>query len=485
MNRLLVKKHFGVNLRSGEPLREQLQARLETFIANCEIGTRIPPERLLEEIIGVSRITIRNALQPLYKNGLISRQGRKGTFVLAKAPAAPAKFHDMAFGMPWVHNTTTTLKLLTYENLPQQQFYWEKVTALFNKTRKNAKIELLWLPLDADIGNLSSYLEKNSVDIFMYSTIYPEKISALASPLPPQLGSFFADPDYIAGILPHGETDLFNYVVPINLSLPMTFWNEALAEKYELPNVRERIRKGELLDMIAEVAPRLPEGFMAADHIWDYVNFCGLAQQNGSLDRVYLLDLMEKMLSVADSGKSFFTRQHHSREAVENFVVGRQLFLNTNIPVLQSCAKPGFSLSGEPFPFQIPNLIYWSGLAITKGCSSVDSAQDFLTFLLSKSAQKLIVDKKKMPPILLSAFKAFAKINYLYEEKNIRKFLRTSIICANPGGVQEQLSYFCTFCIREELHALLSRELSPQDAADNIINKWQDNKRRLSWKNNL
>jgi hypothetical protein len=115
----------------------------------------------------------------------------------------------------------------------------------------------------------------------------------------------------------------------------------------------------------------------------------------------------------------------------------------------------------------------------------VDSAQDFLTFLLSKSAQKLIVDKKKMPPILLSAFKAFAKINYLYEEKNIRKFLQTSIICANPGGVQEQLSYFCTFCIREELHALLSRELSPQDAADNIINKWQDNKRRLSWKNNL
>jgi GntR family transcriptional regulator len=67
------------------PLYQQLADRLRRQIAEgaYRIGDRLPSEDALGEEFGVSRITVRAALDQLSSAGLLRRQRGKGTFVSA------------------------------------------------------------------------------------------------------------------------------------------------------------------------------------------------------------------------------------------------------------------------------------------------------------------------------------------------------------------------------------------------------------------
>src|SRR5207249_5112032 len=71
--------------RSGPPAYAQIEERLAEAITGGDLGAgdRLPPERLLAERFGVSRMTLRQALDSLEHQGLLVRtRGRKGgTFV--------------------------------------------------------------------------------------------------------------------------------------------------------------------------------------------------------------------------------------------------------------------------------------------------------------------------------------------------------------------------------------------------------------------
>lgn len=54
-------------------------------------GDRLPSEPQLCEIFGVSRITIRSAIDLLEREGLVARQQGRGTFVSAEVPDAPSR----------------------------------------------------------------------------------------------------------------------------------------------------------------------------------------------------------------------------------------------------------------------------------------------------------------------------------------------------------------------------------------------------------
>ena len=68
---------------SSDSLYSQLFNRLKRMIENGELttGDRVPAERELAESLKVSRITARQAVDALVKNGLVYRERGKGTFV--------------------------------------------------------------------------------------------------------------------------------------------------------------------------------------------------------------------------------------------------------------------------------------------------------------------------------------------------------------------------------------------------------------------
>jgi len=68
---------------SAQPLYQQLQRALRGAIENGAIGPddALPPERDLAEMLGVSRITVRKAIDELVDDGLLIRKQGSGTFV--------------------------------------------------------------------------------------------------------------------------------------------------------------------------------------------------------------------------------------------------------------------------------------------------------------------------------------------------------------------------------------------------------------------
>jgi GntR family transcriptional regulator of arabinose operon len=75
------------------PLYKQVLNYLETYIVSGKIqaGTRLPTEAELRKALGVSRVTIRQALNSAVEAGLVVRKAGKGTFVAQNNATPPAE----------------------------------------------------------------------------------------------------------------------------------------------------------------------------------------------------------------------------------------------------------------------------------------------------------------------------------------------------------------------------------------------------------
>jgi GntR family transcriptional repressor for pyruvate dehydrogenase complex len=76
----------------GRSVAEELAARLEHMIFEGELpaGSRLPPERELQVSLGVSRVSVREALHHLQLKGLIDRRPGRGTVIVAPDRSARA-----------------------------------------------------------------------------------------------------------------------------------------------------------------------------------------------------------------------------------------------------------------------------------------------------------------------------------------------------------------------------------------------------------
>lgn len=86
----------------GVPLYLQVREKLRETLSHMEAGQLIPAERELESRFGVSRITIRNAVDDLVIEGLLVRQQGRGTFV-----QQPKLTHELSAITSWTEQLAT------------------------------------------------------------------------------------------------------------------------------------------------------------------------------------------------------------------------------------------------------------------------------------------------------------------------------------------------------------------------------------------
>lgn len=106
----------------GEPLYRQLYARLRSRIQTGEFqaGDSIPPESALMSAYGVSRITVRAALDQLVREGVIERQRGRGSFVRDPDPEARSCLSSFTEQMHAVGREPTT-DVVRLEPLPSAE----------------------------------------------------------------------------------------------------------------------------------------------------------------------------------------------------------------------------------------------------------------------------------------------------------------------------------------------------------------------------
>jgi DNA-binding GntR family transcriptional regulator len=83
--------------RDDEPAWAQIEAQLAERIEGGELraGERLPPERALAKSLGVSRMTVRQALGSLARRGLVERRVGRGTFVRAHVGRVEGRVLDV------------------------------------------------------------------------------------------------------------------------------------------------------------------------------------------------------------------------------------------------------------------------------------------------------------------------------------------------------------------------------------------------------
>ncbi len=115
---------------SSDSLYSQLFNQLKKMIENGELttGDRVPPERELAESLKVSRITARQAIDALVKNGLVYRERGKGTFV-----AEPHMDSVMGF-------TSFSQDMISRGLTPSSNVITQKLTRVDEKLQKTLKL---------------------------------------------------------------------------------------------------------------------------------------------------------------------------------------------------------------------------------------------------------------------------------------------------------------------------------------------------------
>lgn len=139
-------------------------------------GTQIPGELDLAQRLGVSVITIRQALGQLVHEGFIRREKAKGTFVNWKGPVREsANLEVAADDLVTLDRASTSFKLISIEQVPPPKEIQEKL--LIEADEKVTRIVRIRLSQGHPLAHVVSYVP------FRIGSRIPEK-QLVAAPLP-------------------------------------------------------------------------------------------------------------------------------------------------------------------------------------------------------------------------------------------------------------------------------------------------------------
>lgn len=106
-------------------LSEQAKREIHTYIRTMDLekNNKLPREEKLAEIIGVSRITIRQALNDLAAEGIVFRRQGKGTFVNVDSLNVKVTFNPCMDFTQMIQNSgyTPSVKLLGITKIPRDE----------------------------------------------------------------------------------------------------------------------------------------------------------------------------------------------------------------------------------------------------------------------------------------------------------------------------------------------------------------------------
>lgn len=466
MNEKEIKEYFYVNKNSLISLKQQLIDQLEMFLVRVPLGTRLPSERSLAEDLQISRLTVRAALKKFLDEGSLISCGRNGTITGSRPKLA--QLNPIILGLPDPPHEIEELTFLSFEELPHQKKFWEKVVELYHNQKPVCRIRL-------ELTHLNDYLEKyrncENFDILHVISKCEEPQSILQE-LPQAMMHPAKDKPFFNPCFPADTA--WNYLVPMELSHMMLLWNRELADSCGFASLKSELEKRGVFGLIRKAHELLPDQYRIGGHVWDLFahSFTPKDKELPKSFSAYLKSLAE----LPESERIFFTSQRYSFDMVENFWRGNQLFTSID-PIFLSIMGP-LHFQTEKIPYPLPlGQTYFNApvnIGISKACKDPKAAQNFIEFLLSPQIQNMLPDMKNHLPVrtelLLQAVGTFYKDMKHSEKKAFCNLLRA------PRGRERIIYYWMNFAIyhaRQEIVNVLQHKLSYEEADCSIRQEWR------------
>ena len=464
---------FGINPASSVPLRTQLERKLELFINSSVPGTVIPAERIMAKCLGISRVTVRNAITPFLASGAIVRHGRSGTAVAPRKVQTEVSVNELAIGLPWHIQPVTTLKFLCYETLPEQRSFWEMAVDEFNAVHNNCQVEIVWLDKVLKGHAMLNFIAQNEIDVMLHSKMYELPLESFAVELPADLQNITENEEFLFRDIWVGDKNQFCFLLPFQIVFGRVFYNSDLAAKCGLENVSERLFNNEKVELMLEAMQKLDKSKMASSHIWCHLAYQGVMPQEKNLPQ--LVDVLEKMRVARHYNNAFMLSQTHSLDDAEKFINGDMLFFDGIYPQLQTVGRPSFNMKQQ---IALPSdsadkFAQYIGIAITSQCRNYEFAVDFLRILISDKVQKLIADIKNEFPVKKELCKYAAEKQCDLEPQQFEKVLQKTFLFQNIDSEKELSIYFYIFKCRDLLKKMMQDKISAEECAALIIQGWK------------
>lgn len=468
MNEAEIKCNFKIDKQGVSTLNKQLSEALKKFVASNPPGTRIPSERNIAKVLGIDRGTVKKVIAEFARDGLLVRNGRRGTFV-AGMPDVGDPFHPLEIEAYFIGESRSTMRLALYESKPPLRTFWENAVNLFNQSDNEANAVIEWVP-DIGIDKYPDYLRESKPDVLQTGLAKP--IDYPLSLLPGTLRGELLDPlKFYCDNFGDAETELADRIVPVHFSTIAHSFNATMAKRLNLRKVAESLRD-EPIEVFRRCAKVFGSDFLIGGHAWDYVLAMGVPPDDRTVDYEFFLSRFVELGRFRRVGNVFSTTQNYSMEPFDRFFRGESFFNTGHITLMNRQIadlpfEPGFSMPRLDDGMALP--CTFSGLSVSADTPLAAQAVEFLKFILSADIQsKLVVCG--LSAYLKGANKELAHLLGV-DKSLLQKTLGSTI---NIGCKKRHISFFLVFLLKDIFHQFFNDRISPEGAAEIASNRWQE-----------
>lgn len=144
----------------SRPLYMQIAEVITEVITEDDVGTVLPSQEQLTEFFGVSRITVRKAIQKLVSDGVVSSRRAKGACIL-KVPRNKTLYHGLGFTSRYRHlGANAYSKIITIDT----QYCSQNISAiLYGEDAHQKERKIIKLKRIRFVGNVPVSLESSYV----------------------------------------------------------------------------------------------------------------------------------------------------------------------------------------------------------------------------------------------------------------------------------------------------------------------------------